>query len=142
MKVRSEQKVLGAQRLLDLESLQTDETPAVCHSPSSLQTLRKGEIKVTDSLKQENHLQGLQFSSLGEVEHFDSRVLQESKESNLSPLVSREPLPPASGGLEPQVDLKHFSSSAFSLQTRLKCNFAFRASLFHSLLRRNSKIAV
>lgn len=75
--------MLGAQRLLDLESLQTDETPAVCHSPSSLQTLRKGEIKVTDCLKQENHLQGLQFSSLGEVEHFDSRVLQESKESNL-----------------------------------------------------------
>lgn len=47
MKVKSEQKVLGAQRLLGLESLQTDETPAVCHSPSSLQTLRKGETKET-----------------------------------------------------------------------------------------------
>lgn len=72
-----QKKVLGAQRLLGLESLQTDETPAVCHSPSSLQTLRKGEIKETDCLKQGNHLQGLQFSSPGEVEHFDSRVLQE-----------------------------------------------------------------
>lgn len=98
MKVKSEQKVLGAQRLLGLESLQTDGTPAVCHSPSSLQTLRKGETKESDCLKQENHLQGLQFSSPGEVEHFDSRVLQESKEWNLSPPVGREPLPPASGG--------------------------------------------
>lgn len=91
MKVKSEQKVLGAQRLLGLESLQTDGTPAVCHSPSSLQTLRKGETKETDC-------QGLQFSSPGEVEHFDSRVLQESKEWNLRPPVGREPLPPASGG--------------------------------------------
>lgn len=89
-----EGKVLGAQRLLGLKCLQTDETPVVCHSPSSLQTLRKGEMEVTDRL-QENHLQALQLSSRGAVEHFDSRVRQES---SLSPPVGGEPLPPAFEG--------------------------------------------
>lgn len=78
VKVKSERKALGARRLLSLESRQSDEAPAVCRSPSGLQTLRGAEINVTGRLRQEEHLPGLQFSSLGEVGHFDSRVLHES----------------------------------------------------------------